>query len=40
MITAYHYPFAKIADEALLAIRTYLEEIENGIFPSEEQRFK
>jgi 3-methyl-2-oxobutanoate hydroxymethyltransferase len=32
--------YTNLKDEALLAIRTYREEIENGIFPSEEQSFK
>jgi len=40
MLTDYDYHFSKIVDEASLAIRNYREEIENGIFPSEEQPFK
>ena len=40
MLTDYDYPFAKIVDEASLAIRNYREELGNGIFPSEEQSFK
>jgi 3-methyl-2-oxobutanoate hydroxymethyltransferase len=32
--------YANLKEEALKAIRTYKEEIEKGIFPSEEQSFK
>ena len=32
--------YANLRDEALNAIRVYKEEVEKGIFPSEEQSFK
>jgi 3-methyl-2-oxobutanoate hydroxymethyltransferase len=32
--------YANLKEEALKAIRTYKEEIEKGMFPSEEQSFK
>lgn len=32
--------YANLKDEALRAIKTYKEEVEKGIFPSEEQSFK
>jgi ketopantoate hydroxymethyltransferase len=40
MLTDYDYSFAKIVGEASLVMRNYREEIENDIFPSEEQSFK
>lgn len=32
--------YANLKDQALMAIKTFKEEVENGIFPSEEQSFK
>jgi 3-methyl-2-oxobutanoate hydroxymethyltransferase len=32
--------YVNLKDEALRAIKTYKEEVENGIFPSEEHSFK
>jgi 3-methyl-2-oxobutanoate hydroxymethyltransferase len=32
--------YANLKEEALKAIRTYREEVEKGVFPSEEQSFK
>ncbi|NWF75736.1 MAG: 3-methyl-2-oxobutanoate hydroxymethyltransferase [Nitrospirae bacterium] len=32
--------YVNLKEEALKAIKTYKEEVENGIFPSEEQSFK
>jgi len=32
--------YVSLRDEALKAIKTYREEVENGIFPSEEESFK
>lgn len=32
--------YVSLRDEALRAIKTYREEVENGIFPSEEESFK